>query len=150
MRRYNWHRAGSLGCPFPMQKFKYIFQAKNIRKQFYQTTLGNCYSLKLPKWRLLFEKNRFSVLFVIIFGTLSFPFACILYYTQRCSLKMYSIVIIHNICTDRIVANRCVVSRYCAGVGWKPGMKSRGRTAAVGPGLQLAHQMPASYPASAT
>ena len=26
--RYNWHGAGSLGWPFPMLKYKYIFQIK--------------------------------------------------------------------------------------------------------------------------
>jgi len=50
---------------------KYIFQ-KNTRKQFYQTALGNFYGLKLPKCELQF-KNSFIVLFIIIFGTLSFP-----------------------------------------------------------------------------
>jgi len=26
--RYNWHSAGSLGWPFPVLKYKYIFQIK--------------------------------------------------------------------------------------------------------------------------
>jgi len=26
--QYNWHSAGSLGWPFPMLKYKYIFQIK--------------------------------------------------------------------------------------------------------------------------
>ena len=26
--RYNWHSVGSLGWPFPMLKYKYIFQIK--------------------------------------------------------------------------------------------------------------------------
>jgi len=26
--RYNWHSAGSLGWPFPVVKYKYIFQIK--------------------------------------------------------------------------------------------------------------------------
>jgi len=43
--RYNW-----LGWPFSMLKYKYIFQIKYIEKQFYQTALGNCYGLKLPKY----------------------------------------------------------------------------------------------------
>jgi len=34
-----------------------IFFKQNIRKQFYQTALGNCYSLKLPKCRLQFKKK---------------------------------------------------------------------------------------------
>ena len=51
---------------------KNIFFKQNIRKQFYRTALGNCYALKLPKcWLQL--KNKFVVLFIIMFGTLSFP-----------------------------------------------------------------------------
>ena len=42
---YNWHSAGSLGWPFPTLDI-FLFQ---IREQFYQTALGNCYCLKLPK-----------------------------------------------------------------------------------------------------
>ena len=41
-----------------------------MRKQFYQTPLGNCYGLKLPKCWPPF-KNKFIVLFIVIFGTLS-------------------------------------------------------------------------------
>jgi len=33
-----------------------IFLKQNIRKQFYRTELGNCYGLKLPKYRLQFKK----------------------------------------------------------------------------------------------
>jgi len=40
-----------------------IFVKYNTRKQFYQTALGNCYGLKLPKYLLQF-KNKFIVLFV--------------------------------------------------------------------------------------
>jgi len=39
---------------------------------FYQTALGNCYGLKLPKCSLQLKK-KFVVLFIIIFGTISFP-----------------------------------------------------------------------------
>jgi len=28
VRRYNWHSAGSVGWPFPMLKYEYIFQIK--------------------------------------------------------------------------------------------------------------------------
>jgi len=28
MRRYNWHSAGSLGWPFQLLKYKFIFQIK--------------------------------------------------------------------------------------------------------------------------
>ena len=41
--------------------------------QFYQTALGSCYGLKLPKRGLEFKKNNLFVSFIIIFGTLSFP-----------------------------------------------------------------------------
>jgi len=43
---------GSPGWPFPMLNIN-IFE-KKIRKQFYQTALGNCYRLKLPKCWLQF------------------------------------------------------------------------------------------------
>ena len=47
MRRYSWHSAGSLGWPFSAKIL--IFFQKNIEKQLFQTALGNCYGLKLPK-----------------------------------------------------------------------------------------------------
>ena len=40
-------------------------------EEFHQTAPGNCYGLKLPKSRLLFQKSKFIVLFVIIFGRTS-------------------------------------------------------------------------------
>ena len=45
--RYNWHSAGSLGWPFPMLKYKYTLRIK-YTEVIYQTTIGNCYRLKLP------------------------------------------------------------------------------------------------------
>jgi len=53
-----------VGYFHPMLKYKYIFQNKIIRKQFFQTALGNCYGLKLAKCRLQFLKNKFIVLFI--------------------------------------------------------------------------------------
>jgi len=51
-----------------------IFFELNTRKRFYQTALGNCYGIKLPKcW--LQSKNNFIVLLVIIFGTSAFSWA---------------------------------------------------------------------------
>jgi len=50
-----------------------VYFKKNTRKQFYQTALGHCCGLKLPKFWLQFKENKFTVSFVIIFGTLSFP-----------------------------------------------------------------------------
>jgi len=56
--RYSWHSAGSLGGAFPMIKYKYIFQVK-----YTEAILSN------STRKLL----RFELLFIIIFGTLSFP-----------------------------------------------------------------------------
>jgi len=53
---HNWHTDGCLGLPFPVLKCKYIFFTWNIRRQFYETALGNCYGLKLPKYWLQFKK----------------------------------------------------------------------------------------------
>jgi len=53
----NWHSAGSLGWPFLMIKYKYIFQIKHT-EAFYQTALGNCYGLKLPKCMLIAVPDR--------------------------------------------------------------------------------------------
>jgi len=71
VRRYNRGSAGSLGWPFPMLKYKYIFR-KNTRKQFYQTTLGKLLWFEITEM-LTTVKNKFTVLFIIIFGSLSFP-----------------------------------------------------------------------------
>jgi len=48
-----------------------------MRKQFYQTALGNCYGLKLAKCWLQF-KRKLIVSFIIIFGRLSSPIIVIL------------------------------------------------------------------------
>jgi len=52
---YNWHDAGSLGWPFPMLKYKYIFQLK-----YTEAILSNS------------TRKLLYVLFSIIFGTLLF------------------------------------------------------------------------------
>jgi len=54
--RYNWHDAGSLGWPFPMLKYKYIFQIK-----YTEAILSNS------------TRKLLYVLFSIIFGILLFP-----------------------------------------------------------------------------
>jgi len=38
-----------MGWPSPVLKYKYIFFKLNMRKQFYQTALRNCYGSKLRK-----------------------------------------------------------------------------------------------------
>jgi len=72
--RYDWHSTGSHGLTRPISNAK----IKKIRKQFYQTALGNCYGLKSTKMLIAVLKNKFIVSLIIIFGTLSFPMcACI-------------------------------------------------------------------------
>ena len=44
------------GLAISNDKISNILSAKNTRKQFYQTALGNCYRLKLAKCRLQFYK----------------------------------------------------------------------------------------------
>ena len=61
---------GSLGWPFPMLEYNYIFSKYYIRKQFCQTALENCYGLKLRKYWLQF-KNKFIASFIKSFGTFS-------------------------------------------------------------------------------
>ena len=43
------------------------------RKIFYQTVLGNCYGSKISKMPIAVLRNKLIALFIIIFGTLSFP-----------------------------------------------------------------------------
>jgi len=49
--RYNWHSAGSIGWPFPMLKYKYIFQIKHT-----QAILSNS-----TRKRLRFEISRMLI-----------------------------------------------------------------------------------------
>jgi len=49
--RYNWHSAGSLRWPFPMLKYKYIFQMKYM-----EAILSN----SIPKL-LWFEINKMLI-----------------------------------------------------------------------------------------
>ena len=46
-----------------------------MRKRFYQTALGNCYGLKLPKCELQFARKKIIVSLITIFGTFSFRVA---------------------------------------------------------------------------
>ena len=74
MCRYNWHSAGSLqGWPFPVLKYKYIFQIK-----YTEAILSNS-TRRLLRFEItsvliaVFEKLIDVVLFLVIFGTFSFP-----------------------------------------------------------------------------
>ena len=71
MCRYNWHSAGSLGWPFPMLQYKYIFQ-----KKYAKAILSN--STRKLLWFQITEmpiavKNTIIMSFIIIFCKRSFP-----------------------------------------------------------------------------
>ena len=58
--------AGSLGWPFPMLKYKHVFEIKYteaILSSIYHTALRNCYSLKLLKCRLQLKKLIYCVIY---------------------------------------------------------------------------------------
>ena len=61
------------GLAIPNAEILVFFHIK-IRKQFYQTALGNCYGLKLPKCCDRSLRKKIIVSFIIIMDTLSFPF----------------------------------------------------------------------------
>jgi len=69
--RYNWHSALSMGWPFPLLKYKYIFQIKHTEAITSNTTRKLLWFeiTKMP----IAVKNKFIVSFNIIFRTLSFP-----------------------------------------------------------------------------
>jgi len=48
MRRYNWHSAGCLGWPFPMLKYKYIFEIKR-KKAILSKSTGKLLWCKIAK-----------------------------------------------------------------------------------------------------
>ena len=70
--RYNWHSAGSLGWSFPVLKYQYIFRIKyteailsNSTRKLLRFEISNMLTAVL--------KDKFIVLLVLMFGTLSFP-----------------------------------------------------------------------------
>jgi len=77
--RYSWHGAGSLGWPFLKLKYKYrLFLNKihgsNFFEQHSETVMtdGAPY-VEITKTLIALFKNKFIVLTLIIFCTLSFP-----------------------------------------------------------------------------
>ena len=69
MCRYNWHSGGSLGWPFPMLKYKYIFQIKYTDAVLSNST-QKLLRFEISKMLIAVLRNKFIVLFIIIFGTL--------------------------------------------------------------------------------
>jgi len=71
VRRHNWHSAVSLGWPFPMLKCKYIFHIKYMEEIFSNSTwILLWFEISIMLIEVL--KNKSIVLFIIIFGILSF------------------------------------------------------------------------------
>ena len=67
MYRYNRHIAGSLCWPFPTIKYKYIFSNKIHGNNF---IIQQSENVMIRNYQ---NENKFILLFVIIFETLSFP-----------------------------------------------------------------------------
>jgi len=65
VRRYNWHSAE--GWPFPMLKYKYIFQA------ILSSSTRKLLLFEITKTLIAALKSQFIVPFIIILSTLSFP-----------------------------------------------------------------------------
>jgi len=70
--RYNYHSASSMGWPFEMLKYWYIFQIKYMEAILSNST-RKLLRLEISKMLTAFLKNNVIVLFIIIFSTLSFP-----------------------------------------------------------------------------
>jgi len=72
MCRYNWLSAGSLGWPFPVLKYKYIVQIRYTEAILSNSTRRLLWFEITKNPDCSFKKTKFIVLFVIIFGTLSY------------------------------------------------------------------------------
>ena len=72
--RHNWHSAGSLGWSFPMLQYKHIFQIKYSGAVLSNST-RKLVSFEITNMLIAVSKIKFIVLFIIIFGTLSFSAA---------------------------------------------------------------------------
>ena len=70
---YNWQSVGSLGWPFPMLKYKYIFQIK-CAEAILSKSIRKLLWFEIAKMLIAVLESKFVVSFIIIFGTLSsFP-----------------------------------------------------------------------------
>jgi len=69
--RYNWHSAGSLGWSFPMLEY---FSNKIYGSNFIKSNSTRKQSwFEISKMLTAVLKDKFTALFIMIFGTLSFP-----------------------------------------------------------------------------
>jgi len=72
VRRQFWHSAGSLGWPFPTLKYLYFLQIKYTKAILSNRTRRLLWS-EITKMLIAVSEKKFTVSFIIIFGTLSFP-----------------------------------------------------------------------------
>jgi len=70
--RYYWHSAASPGWPFPVLKYKYIFQIKYTAALLSSSTRKLLW-FEITKMLIAVFLNKFIVSFIIIFGTFSLP-----------------------------------------------------------------------------
>jgi len=124
--RYNWHSAGSPGWPFPVLKYKYIFQTK-----YTETVLSNS-TRKLLRFEIISKmliavKNKLIVLFVIIFGMRSFRIRRLRLWCYAMQPRNHSLVISWRLpswltfitCTDRPIdlrvmcADELIIGSIC-------------------------------------
>jgi len=70
-RAYIWHSAGSQGWPLPMLKYKNIFQIKYTEAILSNSTRKLLW-FEITEMLIAVKKSKFSVLFIILFGTRSF------------------------------------------------------------------------------
>jgi len=77
MCRYSWHSAGSLGWPFPLLKYKCIFQVKYTEAILSNSTRKLLW-FEISKMTIAVLQIKLIVSFIIIFGTLSFPIGVVL------------------------------------------------------------------------
>jgi len=95
--RYNWHTAGSLGWPFPTLKYKYIFHVKYTEAILSDST-RKLLLFQIGKMLIAVLKNQFIVLFIITFGTLSFPPYSMNEPAELYILRVFSLVrLVHRI-----------------------------------------------------
>jgi len=88
--RYSWHSAGSLGWPFPMLSTNIFFQIKYTEAILSNSTRKLLW-FEISKMLTAVLKIKFIVLFIIIFGTFSFPIPSIVY-ASLCYVSLLRLV----------------------------------------------------------
>ena len=79
MCRYNWHSAGSVGCPFPVVKYEYILQ---VSLNYTEPILSN-------RTRKLL-RSEITKMLIALYNKLIY---CVIYYNFRDTFVQYELVI---------------------------------------------------------